>query len=320
MRVLVTGGAGYIGSHTVKALLARGHEPVVLDDLSTGHRDAVPAGLPFVEADLLDGTAVFDAMRRHEIGGVLHFAARSRIGEDAREPELYRRVNVDGTRSLLAAAARAGVKRIVVSSTAAVYGASKAACLTEDDPVRPLSVYGETKVEMERATRASCEERGAGWMALRYFNAAGASEDGTLGERHHPETHLVPLAVRAALGSGAPLVLFGDDYPTPDGTPIRDYVHVEDLAEAHVAALVSDASGALNLGTGEGTSVKRLIEAVEKETGRPVLRTVGPRRPGDSPRLVASFRKAGAILGWIPKRGLDRIVASVVRWERSRLS
>lgn len=315
MRILVTGGAGYIGSHTVRALLAANHEVAILDDLSTGRRELLHPAAKFIHADLLDTPAVSGALRDQACEAVIHFAARSRVGEDAREPALYHRVNVVGTLSLLDAMVQAGIRRIVFSSTCAVYDAPADASMDERTPRRPVSVYGETKVAMENAVRAYGDAHGWRWTALRYFNAAGAAEDASIGEWHEPETHLIPLALRAASGRGSALTLYGEDYPTPDGTPIRDYIHVEDLAAAHVAALFLEESHAINLGTGHGYSVKDVVAAVERVTGRPVPRSIGPRRPGDPPRLVASAGLAAKLLGWRPRFGLDDMIRTAARWE-----
>jgi UDP-glucose-4-epimerase GalE len=316
MRILVTGGAGYIGSHVGRALTARADEIVVIDDLSTGHRELVPPGAPLVVESILNTPRLAEILCAERIEAIMHFAALSTVGEDARHPARYWEVNVGGTLSILDAMVRSGVSRIVFSSSCSVYGQPDQLPVTESAARRPISVYGETKMAMENAIRAHGDRYGILWAALRYFNAAGASSDGTTGERHEPETHLLPNTIRAALGRGAPLTLHGEDYPTPDGTPIRDYIHVEDLAEAHVAALGLEGSGAFNLGTGAGTSVKEIVSMVERVTGRPVPRSIGPRRPGDPARLVAGYELARRALGWNPKRGLEEIVRSAVEWER----
>jgi UDP-glucose 4-epimerase len=318
MRILVTGGAGYIGSHIVRSLVTREDAVVVLDDLTTGHPELVPPSAPLVVESIMNTPRLAEILCAERIEAVIHFAALSTVGDDARHPARYWEVNVGGTLSLLDAMVRAGVGRLVFSSSCAVYGQPEEVPVTESAARRPISVYGETKMAMENAIRAHGDRYGIVWTALRYFNAAGASSDGTTGEWHEPETHLLPNAIRAALGIGSPLTLYGDDYPTPDGTPIRDYVHVEDLADAHVAALGLEGSGAVNLGTGSGTSVKEIVAAVERETGRSVPRTIGPRRPGDPARLVAGYDLARRTLGWNPKRGLGEIVKSAVAWERKR--
>ncbi len=306
--LLATGGAGYIGSHCVAALRAAGHEVLAYDDLSEGHRDAL-LGAPLVEGDILDTPLLTATLRRHGVRCVLHFAARCYVGESMEKPELYWRVNRDGTRSLLAAMRAAGTPALVFSSTCAVFGVPEQVPLHEDLPQRPINVYGQTKAAMEAEIRA------AGWLRhviLRYFNAAGAAEDGRLAERHDPETHLLPLALRAAR-DGTPLIVNGDDYPTPDGTCVRDYVHVSDLADAHVLAVrrLLDGGDSLvaNLGYGAGRSVLDVLAAVERVTGRRVATRIGPRRPGDPPELYTASARAREALGWRPTRdSLDLIV------------
>lgn len=297
--LLATGGAGYIGSHSVRALRRAGHEVVAYDDLSEGHADAL-LGAPLVQADIRDTPRLAAALREHEVDTVLHFAARCYVGESMQKPELYWSVNRDGTRSLLAAMRETRVRNLVFSSTCAVFGQPSRVPIDEDQPQRPTNVYGETKSAMEAEIRAS----GLVHVILRYFNAAGASEDGALGERHDPETHLIPLALRAAR-DGEELIINGNDYPTPDGTCIRDYVHVEDLADAHVLAVQRLRGGggslAAHLGYGRGHSVREVCEAVQQVTGLPLRTRVGPRRPGDPPRLFAQADRARRELGWRPR-------------------
>lgn len=318
MKILVTGGAGYIGSHTVKQLVTRGDEVTVYDDLSTGRREHLPRGVELVVDTIAREERMAEALASRRIEAVIHFAARSTLGDDARRPAAYYATNVGGTLALLNAMLRSGVSRLVLSSSCSVYGVPERLPLTEDAPRLPLSVYGETKLAMENAVRAWGERYGIAWTALRYFNAAGAADDGTLGENHEPETHLVPLAIRAALGTGKPLSLFGRDHATPDGTPIRDYVHVEDLAAAHLCALDRGVVGAFNLGTGTGTSVSGMLGAISRAVGREVPIMEAPRRAGDPPRLFADSSRAANALGWRPSRGLDRIVESALAWERRR--
>ena len=305
--ILATGGAGYIGSHAVRALRAAGHEVVVYDDLSEGHAEAV-LGAPLVVGDIRDTDRLRDALRRHRVAAVLHFAARCYVGESMQEPDLYWSINRDGTRSLLAAMRAAGVPALVFSSTCAVFGIPDRVPMDEDLPQRPINVYGETKAAMEAEIAAS----GIGHVIFRYFNAAGASPDAVLGESHDPETHLIPLALRAARDGGE-LVVNGDDYDTPDGTCIRDYVHVCDLADAHVLGLERLLAGGgplvAHLGYGHGTSVLEVLESVRRVTGRPLRRRIGPRRPGDPPALYASSARARRELGWSPRfDDLDTIV------------
>jgi UDP-arabinose 4-epimerase len=297
--LLATGGAGYIGSHAVRALRRAGHAVVAYDDLSEGHADAL-LGAPLVQGDIRDTPRLAAALREHDVDVVLHFAARCYVGESMENPDLYWSVNRDGTRSLLSAMQQSGARALVFSSTCAVFGQPERVPIDEEQPQRPTNVYGQTKAAMEGEIRAS----GLAHVILRYFNAAGASEDGLLGERHDPETHLIPLALRAARDGGE-LVVHGGDYPTPDGTCIRDYVHVEDLADAHVAAVGRLQSGGASLtahlGYGRGASVREVCEAVSTVTGRPLRTRLGPRRPGDPPRLFAQAERARRELRWQPR-------------------
>jgi UDP-glucose 4-epimerase len=318
MRVLVTGGAGYIGSVSVEALLAAGHEPVVLDDASTGHPGAVPEGVPFLRQDYTNQAAAADALRTHRVEAILHCAARSLVGESVTDPSRYFRQNVAGGIGLLEAARAEGVSRFVFSSTAAVYGTPDVTPIPEEAPLRPINPYGETKRIVETALDWYGRAYGMRGVSLRYFNAAGASE--TSGEDHDPETHLIPNVLAAAEGRG-PLTLFGDDYPTPDGTAIRDFVHVLDIAQAHVRALEAteknDAGGLLvcNLGSGSGFSVREVLAAAEAVVGRPIPVRVGPRRPGDPPILVARVDRARDTLGWTAQHGtLGEMIESAWAW------
>jgi UDP-glucose-4-epimerase GalE len=305
--LLVTGGAGYIGSHCTRALMARGHEVVVYDDLSEGHADAVLEAR-LVQGDILDTERLRATLAEQGTQAVLHFAARCYVGESVEKPDLYWLINRDGTRSLLTAMASQGVGAMVFSSTCAVYGEPDQVPIPEDQPRAPVSPYGETKAAMEDEIAAA----GLRSVIFRYFNAAGASEDGVLGERHDPETHLIPLALAAARDGGQ-ITIFGDDYPTPDGTCVRDYVHVCDLADAHVLAVEHLLSGGdslrANLGYGEGRSVQEVCESVRRVTGLPLEARLGPRRPGDPPELWADAGLARESLGWSPTRtDLDTIV------------
>ena len=305
--LLVTGGAGYIGSHCARALREAGHDVVVYDDLSEGHADAV-LDAPLVQADILDTERLEATLREHSVDAVLHFAARCYVGESMEKPDLYWRINRDGTRSLLQAMAAAGVDKLVFSSTCAVYGMPDEVPLKEDMPHKPLSVYGETKSAME----TEIAEADLSAVVFRYFNAAGASPDGVLGERHDPETHLIPLALAAARDGGT-LTINGDDYPTPDGTCIRDYVHVCDLADAHVRGverlLAGGASLTANLGSGQGNSVQEILDAARRVTGKPLATQMGPRRPGDPAALFARADRARDELGWVPQyTEIDTIV------------
>jgi UDP-glucose 4-epimerase len=316
MRILVTGGAGYVGSHSVKHFLARGHDVWVYDNLSSGHRDAVPVERLLV-ADLAETARLEHVLSARRIQAVVHFAASSLVGESVRDPAAYYRNNVGGSLSLLEAMRRAGVGRIVFSSTCATYGIPEGSPLTEDEPQRPINPYGNTKLAVERALTDYAAAYGWGVAILRYFNAAGASSDGALGEDHEPETHLIPLVIRAALGQRGPIDVFGTDYDTPDGTCVRDYVHVEDLADAHLRVLEAASAGVrcYNLGTGRGHSVREVLHAVEEVAGKPVPYREGPRRAGDAPVLVASPRRALEELDWSPRfLDLREIVRTAWRW------
>lgn len=316
MRILVTGGAGYIGSVIVSRLTARGHHVVVYDDLSRGHRAAVAGGVPLVDGDVRDADAVRDALLEGGCEAVVHMAALAEVAESVAEPARYRSVNVDGTAAVLAAARAADVDRLVFSSTAAVYGAPQRTPIDEDDALAPTNPYGETKLAAEELLWQATERDGLGATALRYFNACGA--DGACGEDHDPESHLVPLALRAAR-DGTPIRVFGEDYPTPDGTCVRDYVHVADLADAHIAALeaLPAVQGAFNLGTGSGDSVRAVLDAVEEVTGSTLRQESAPRRAGDPAVLVAGNRRAAERLGWRPRRSLADAVADAWEWMRA---
>jgi UDP-arabinose 4-epimerase len=317
--ILVTGGAGYVGSHACKALAAAGYRPVVYDSLERGHRWAVKWG-PLETGDILDAAALKQAMTRHKPAAVMHFAAYAFVGESVAAPGLYYRNNVMGTLTLLEAMRDAGIGTFVFSSTCATYGVPLTPLLGEDHPQAPINPYGATKLMVERMLADYRAAYGLRYAALRYFNAAGADPDGEIGEVHDPETHLIPLALKAARGSGDPLTIFGDDYETDDGTCIRDYIHVCDLADAHIRALRRLLDGdemlALNLGTGTGVSVRRLVETVESVTGRAVPHSYGPRRAGDPPVLVAANAKAKATLGWAPRLSdIETIIRTADAWE-----
>ena len=324
-RVMVTGGAGYIGSHTAKALARAGLEPVVFDNLSTGHREAVRWG-PLVEGELAEPQAIAAAIREYQIEAVIHFAASAYVGESVQHPRMYFQNNVVNTLNLLNVMLDEGVKHIVFSSTCATYGVPQASRLTEDHPQNPINPYGESKLFVEKALRAYGGAYGLNWLVLRYFNAAGADPDGELGEEHDPETHLIPLVMQAATGERPEVQVFGSDYPTPDGTAIRDYVHVSDLANAHVLGLQylleHGESTALNLGTGRGHSVREVISTVEKVSGVSVPTRLVERRAGDPPALVADAARASRVLGWQPRFTMvDEIIATAWEWyaQRSRL-
>jgi UDP-glucose 4-epimerase len=313
MRVLVTGGAGYIGSHMVLGLRRAGHDVVVVDDLSTGHRDAVSEAVELVVADVADRARIGEVLRARRIEAIVHLASRIQVGESVAHPRRHYTGNLAAAISLLESALDAGVGRFVLSSTAAVYGNPAGAALDEEHPTAPVSPYGETKLAIERMLASYRRAYGLRFAALRYFNAAGADATSGLRERHDPETHLIPIVLDAALGRRPAVTVYGRDHDTPDGTCIRDYVHVVDLCEAHRLALEHLAAGgqggAFNLGTGEGHSVAEVIDVARKVTGRDIRMQDGPRREGDPPRLVAAAHKAARVLGWRAKRGLGEIVA-----------
>jgi UDP-glucose 4-epimerase len=321
-RLLVTGGAGYVGSHALRALRAAGHEAVVLDDLRAGDARAVGAA-PLVRADVGDRAALERLWSEHgPFEGVLHFAASIAVPESVAEPLRYYRNNVAGTVTLLEAALAHGVRAFVFSSSAAVYGSPERQPITEDAPLQPESPYGATKAMVERMLADVGRATGLRWLALRYFNASGADPAGGIGERHDPETHLIPLALEAAAGLRPALALYGTDWPTPDGTCVRDYVHVSDLADAHrlgiESLLAGGASGCFNLGTGSGHSIREVLAAVERVTGRRVPVEESGRRPGDPAVLVADATRFRDAFGWEPKRSdLDTIVRTAWEWLRA---
>lgn len=318
--ILVTGAAGYIGSVITERLLARGDTPLALENFSQGHWDALPPGIEVVQADLADGHAVEQVFARHPIEAVMHMAAVSLVGESVRQPARYYQQNVANLLPLLEAMQRHGCRRIVLSSTAAVYGEPAQVPISEDCPAIPINPYGWTKVMCEQILadvgRAPAEGARFEFVSLRYFNVAGAT--GRCAEMHHPETHLIPRVLEVALGQRPHLELYGTDYPTPDGTCIRDYIHVEDLAEGHVLALdhTRGASGIYNLGNNRGYSVREVVQCAERVTGGKIPVAEYPRRPGDPPQLVASHRKAAEELGWKPRLGLEEMIASAWEWRQ----
>ncbi len=317
--VLVTGGAGYIGAQTCKSLAKAGYVPLAYDNLSRGHRDAVRWG-PLVEGDIADRPLLDATLTRFRPVAVMHFAGYIAAGEFVAAPALYFRNNVNGSLTLFEALLASGGPTVVFSSSAAIYGQPDSVPIAETAAARPVNPYGETKLVVERALEWLDRAHGLRHVALRYFNAAGADPDGELGERHDPETHLIPLVLDAIAGRRGAVDIFGTDYPTQDGTAIRDYVHVQDLAEAHVRALdyllAGGASVALNLGTGAGHSVREVIRAAERVTGRTVPYREAPRRPGDPPALVADASRATAVLGWRPALpALDDMIATAWKWQ-----
>lgn len=322
MNVLVVGGAGYIGSHCVRQLAAAGHRPVVLDNLVYGHRAAVAPGVPFHAVDLGDDSAAARVLKDEKIELVMHFAAYCYVGESVTDPLKYYLNNVAATLHLLRAMQEAGVAKFVFSSTCATYGVPAKLPIVETLPQQPINPYGQTKLDVENALKAVAAAKGLSFAAFRYFNAAGASEDGAIGEDHDPETHLIPLAIDAAVGRRPALQLFGTDYPTPDGTCLRDYVHVDDLSRAHIAVFPAlEKPGAqlfYNLGTGRPSSNREVIRAVEKATGRKVPVNDAPRRAGDPPALYADSTKAQRELGWkIKFPDIDSIVETAWNWHRT---
>jgi len=320
MRVLLTGGAGYVGSHSAWLLARQGHEIWVYDNLSEGHRAAVPEGR-LIEGNLKDRSTLVAALRDKKIDAVMHFAASCYVGVSVTNPAEYYQNNVVGTLSLLEAMREAGVKRIVFSSTCATYGEPEVVPITEAEKQAPINPYGFTKLVIEHALADYSHAYGWGYAALRYFNASGASTEHPIGEDHEPETHLIPLVLQVALGQRDSIKVFGDDYPTPDGTCIRDYIHVDDLATAHLAALERLEDGSqlkLNLGTGSGASVMEVIEACRRITGHPIPAEIAPRREGDPPELVADATLANRTLDWQPNyKDIESIAATAWKWHQS---
>jgi UDP-glucose 4-epimerase len=317
--ILITGGAGYIGSHVVRDLLRQNHKPIVFDNLQTGHRKAT-RNAPFIEGDLSDQRKLAETFQTNSVDAVMHFAADCLVGESVLDPVKYFNNNVKNSLNLIEMMKEFDVRKIVFSSSAAVYGEPKQIPIAEVHPCAPTNPYGETKWIMEKVLQAFHEGGKLNFVSLRYFNAAGADAEGELGEDHSPETHLIPFAIKAAL-DGTSVPVFGTDYDTPDGTCIRDYIHVSDLAQAHVLALEKleqeKTSGIYNLGNGDGYSVREVIETVKKVSGKKLAAIDSPRRPGDPSRLVAASEKAKEELGWTPKYGdLETIVGTAYHWHR----
>jgi len=320
MKVWVVGGAGYIGSNMVRKLLEKKHSPVVFDNLSTGFRHFVPKNVPFIEGDLRDLKDIRSAFKKHKADAVMHFAAAALVGESVEDPLKYYDNNVTACVQLLRAMQEARVKKFIFSSTCAIFGEPKRVPILEEDAKHPANPYGQSKLMVETLLKDHAHATDFRYVALRYFNACGAHLSGEIGERHEPETHLIPNILKTLTGEKKELQIFGDDYDTPDGTCVRDYVHIEDLAEAHLSALERLAKGmksdAFNLGSGQGYSVKEIVRAVERVTGKKVPLKIVSRRPGDPARLVADSSKAAKMLGWKPKIGLDEIVRTAWNWER----
>ena len=319
MAIMVCGGAGYIGSHAVREFLSAGEEVIVVDNLSNGHRAAINPAVKFYECDIRDKSALKKIFAENEVEAVVHFAADALVGESVRLPLKYFSNNVYGMQILLEAMTECGVDKIIFSSTAAVYGEPERIPIDEGDKTFPTNPYGESKLIMEKMIRWVGAAHGVRYVSLRYFNASGAGEDGSIGEDHHPETHLIPLILQVPLGLRDHITVFGTDYPTPDGTCIRDYIHVIDLADAHLCALkylrAGGSSNIFNLGTGHGFSVKEIIDAAEKVVGREIKKEFGARRAGDPARLVASGEKARKILNWTPRfDDVEKIIATAWQW------
>ena len=322
MAILVCGGAGYIGSHAVHALVEKGEQVVIVDNLQTGHRGALNPAAKFYEGDIRDATVLDKIFTENKIEAVIHFAANSLVGESMEKPLLYFNNNVYGMQVLLEAMVRHGVDKIVFSSTAATYGEPKRVPIHEDDETCPTNTYGETKLTMEKMMKWVSRANGVRYVSLRYFNAAGALPDGSIGEDHKTETHLIPLILQVPTGRRDHITVFGDDYPTPDGTCLRDYIHVVDLADAHVLALEylrkGGASDIFNLGNGQGFSVKEMIAAAEKATGRSIKVEIGARRAGDPAQLIASSEKARTVLGWKPQfTDVEQVIGTAWKWHES---
>ena len=322
MAVLICGGAGYVGSHNVRAFIERGENVIVVDSLETGHRASVPEGIKFYEGDIRNGEVLDKIFTENEVEAVVHFCAYSLVGESMEKPLKYFDNNVGGMISLLEAMHRHNVKRIIFSSTAATYGEPKKVPILETDPTQPTNPYGESKRIMEKMMKWVSSQHDIRYVSLRYFNVAGAWHDGTIGEDHKVETHLIPLILQVPLGKREHITVYGDDYPTKDGTCIRDYIHVEDLARAHIMALDylrnGGESSIFNLGSGDGYSVMEMITAARKVTGHPIPAVVGARRPGDPARLVADSTKAHEILHWQPEIvKMEDIIATAWKWHKA---
>lgn len=325
MGILVCGGAGYIGSHCVYKLAEKGQEVIVVDNLQTGHRDAVHQKAKFYQGDIRDIDFLDEVFRKNKIDAVIHFAANSLVGESMEVPIKYYNNNVYGTMVLLESMIKNNVKKIVFSSSAAVYGEAKDIPLTEESDTTPTNTYGETKLAMEKMMKWADRANGVKYVPLRYFNVAGAHEGGFIGEDHNPETHLIPLVLQVPLGKREKIMIFGDDYPTKDGTCIRDYIHVEDLIDAHLLALKwlmdGNESSVFNLGNGNGFSVKEIIDAARRVTGHKIPEETVNRRPGDPAVLIASSKKAQKLLGWVPKHNnIEEIISSAWNFHKNNVN
>jgi UDP-glucose 4-epimerase len=321
--VLITGGAGYIGSHMVRYLLAHGHKPVIIDNLSYGHIESIPDKTPFYKGDIADRNLLIDIFSRHKIAAVMHFSAFAFVGESVTDPKKYYDNNVVKTLTLINTMLERNIKHFVFSSSCATYGMTAQGSIDETHSQNPISPYGQTKLMVEKIVQDYDQAYGLKSILLRYFNAAGAHDDGCIGESHNPETHLIPLALQTITDNSKKLKVFGIDYPTPDGTCIRDYIHVNDLASAHLKALEyvwkNNTSDYFNLGSENGYSVRQIIDTCTGVAGKPVMYTEDTRRPGDPAKLVADAAKARKILGWQTQYSLERIIETAWRWETNRL-
>jgi UDP-glucose 4-epimerase len=321
MTVLVTGGAGYIGSHTVRKLSEKSYDVVILDNLSRGHVESVPKNINFEKTDLLDEKSLYDSIKKYKVDAVIHFAAFAYVGESVENPGLYYRNNVVGSFNLIKVINELGIKKFVFSSTCSIYGNPENIPISEKEPANPINPYARTKYIIENILNDFDTSYGLKYIALRYFNAAGDSDGGIIGESHDPEPHLIPLVLYTALGKKENIKVYGDDYPTKDGTCIRDYIHVNDLADAHIKALdylEKNKSTVINLGTGNGYSVKEIVDAARKITGKEIKSEIVGRRPGDPAILIADNKKAKEVLGWIPEYNLDRILETAWNWHKNQ--
>ena len=321
MRILVSGGAGYIGSHVVRILLERGNDVVVIDNLSRGHKEAVPEDVPFEKADLLDYDGLYNSIKQYSIDAVIHFAAFAYVGESVENPQMYYSNNVIGSFNLINALKENNIDKIVFSSTCSVYGNPLNIPISEKETPKPINPYAKTKFIIETILSDYDTSYGLNYVALRYFNAAGDSDDSQIGESHDPEPHIIPLVLYAALGRRDKIFIYGDDYPTKDGTCIRDYIHVNDLADAHIKALEylnnGGKSDVFNLGTGDGYSVKEIVDEARKITGVNIKAEIVGRRPGDPEELIADNKKAKEVLGWNPKYNLEKIIKTAWDWHKN---
>jgi len=321
MTILVTGGAGYIGSHTVRKLIEKGYDVIILDNLSRGHIESIPENAHFENVDLLDEVNLEKAINKYPIEAVIHFAAFAYVGESVENPGLYYKNNIIGSFNLIKAVNDSGIKKFVFSSTCSIYGNPENIPISEKEPANPINPYARTKFMIENILSDFDASHGLKYVALRYFNAAGDSDNGMIGESHNPEPHLIPLVLHTALGKRNSIKIYGDDYPTKDGTCIRDYIHVNDLADAHIKAieyLKNENSTVINLGTGDGYSVKEIVDAARRITGKEIKSEIIGRRAGDPAVLIADNKKAKNVLGWKPEYNLDRTLETAWNWHKNQ--